>query len=154
MRRWLILGFVLSLTLNLMLLGGYAYKRMVTIPHARAAWGAEALHLGDTQRADLQHLTRWAREELGRAVPVLRSDAAILEKIVAEGRADDAQIEAALRRIGEHRVAMQRDAMQRVIAFRDTLNAEQRKIFARLASEPAFVARLLGLRPATAAGER
>jgi Spy/CpxP family protein refolding chaperone len=147
MNRWIKITLAISLTFNLLLAGGYLYKRFVVYPHMQAEWATETLHLNAVQQAELQQLGAWTRNEIKVAINDLRPDIAIAKSIVSEGKADDAQLAESMRRINERRLKLQMDALKKLFAFRDSLTPEQRQTFTRLSGERGFALRLIGLSP-------
>jgi hypothetical protein len=147
MNRWIKITLAISLTFNLLLVGGYLYKRFVVYPHMQAEWATEALHLNAVQQAKLQQLGAWTRNEIKVAINDLKPDITIAKSIVSEGKVDDAQLAESMRRINERRFKLQMDAMKKLFAFRDSLTPEQRQTFTRLSGERGFALRLIGLSP-------
>ena len=144
-RRWVLIVLAISLTFNLLLVGGYLYKRFVVYPHAQAEWAVEALHLNASQQATLLQLNTWVRDEVKVAINDVKPDIALAKSVLRDGAADDAQMEAAMRHINERRLKLQIDAMKKLFVFRDSLSPEQRQEFARLSVERGFALRLAGL---------
>jgi hypothetical protein len=147
MNRWIKITLAISLTFNLLLVGGYLYKRFVVYPHMQAEWATEALHLNAAQQAELQQLGAWTRNEIKVAINDLKPDIAIAKSIVSDGKADDARLAESMRRINERRLKLQMDAMKKLFTFRDSLTPEQRQTFTRLSGERGFALRLIGLSP-------
>ena len=153
-RRWILLVLAISLTFNLLLVGGYFYKRFVVYPRAQTEWAVQALHLNTVQQAELLQINKWAREQIKVAINDVRPDITIAKSVVSNGTVDDVQMETAMRHINERRLKLQMDALRKLSAFRDTLSPEQRQTFARLSGEQGFALRLLGLMPATSRVEQ
>jgi Heavy-metal resistance len=146
-RRWILVVLAISLTFNLLLAGGYLYKRFVVYPHTQAEWATDALHLNAAQQAELLQLNAWVRDEIKVAINDLKPDIAIAKSVLRDGKADDARLDTSMRRINERRLKLQIEAMKKLFAFRDSLTPEQRETFARLSVERGFALRLIGLAP-------
>lgn len=147
MNRWIKIALAVSLTFNLLLVGGYLYKRFVVFPRAQAEWATGALHLNVAQHEQLLQLNAWVRDQIKLAIQDLRPDIATAKAVLRDGNADDPQLVDAMRRINDRRLKLQTDAIKRLFAFRDSLSPEQRQTFARLSLERGFVLRIIGLSP-------
>lgn len=145
LRRWVAIGLAISLTFNVLLVGGYLYQRYVALPRVQAAWATEALHLDAAQQRALAELQVWARATIRDVLIELKPDLATARGVLREGRADDARFVAAMRRVNDRRLEMQMQAAARIFAFRDTLTPAQRETFGRLSQQPGFALRLLGI---------
>jgi hypothetical protein len=148
LRRWVAIALAISLLFNVLLVGGFLYQRLVVMPRAQAAWSVEALHLNDTQRGDLLKLQGWARDEVKAVFNELAPDIAEVKSGVHDARPGDPRFEEAMRHINDRRLKLQLEASVKLFTFRDSLDPEQRKVFARLSDEhQRFALRILGLLP-------
>jgi hypothetical protein len=147
MRKLLLPALILSLLLNLLLLGGYAYQRLVLQPRAETAWATATLNLDAGQQRKLAELQSWTRDSIKSALLPLQADIELTRAALRAGKAGDPQTAAALQRIGAARVELQVAGLDRMIEFRAALEPAQRKTFDALADQPGFRLRLLGLMP-------
>jgi hypothetical protein len=148
LRRWVAIALVISLLFNVLLVGGFLYQRLVVMPRAQAAWSVEALHLNDKQRGDLLKLQAWARDEVKTVIKELGPEIAVAKSGVRDARPGDPRFEEAMRRINDRRLKLQLEASVKLFTFRDSLDPEQRKVFARLSDkDQRFALRIFGLLP-------
>ncbi|MCI0459257.1 MAG: periplasmic heavy metal sensor [Gemmataceae bacterium] len=137
-----------SVLLNLTAVGGFAYQRHYAALRIDLATVAGDLGLNEDERAKLVALRRAVRADIRTGVSAMTPASRELNRLLAERPADDPEIKAALVRIADERMQMQKQLVVHVTAFRDTLSAQARSRFANLARRPGFVFVLLGLHPA------
>lgn len=145
MRRWIYVALMLSLCLNLLLLGGFMYQRFMVQPRQLEAWAVQQLHLHEDQREELKLMHDWTRDRIRQALREMQPEIAKVRQGLRGRNANDPGVREAMRKLADRRFDLQMEALERVMAFRDTLEPDQRQKFNQLTERPGFVLRLLGL---------
>jgi uncharacterized membrane protein len=142
---WLVWLLGISLLINLSLVGGFIYHRHFMPPPPEPSERAQrVLQLSDTQREALQKLQGDIRNEARESGEVMRARHAELVQLMRSEPLDLQALEVHLRATTEPQVAMQRKVILRLLAFRDTLNPDQKKIFNEKMQRPGFMLHLAG----------
>jgi Spy/CpxP family protein refolding chaperone len=143
--NWLAWLLGLSLLINAGLVAGYVYHRYLMLPPPERWQSAQkTLQLTDAQRDDLHRLQRDLREGARRNMVSMRSHHHELVELLRRDEVDLATLESHLRATTEPQVGMQRDVILRMLAFRNTLNPEQKRIFNEKIERPGFLLHLAG----------
>ena len=142
---WLAWLLGISLLINLSLVGGFIYHRHFMPPPPEASERAQrVLQLSDAQRETLQKLQGEIRNEARESGEVMRARHAELVELMRHEPLDLPALEVHLRATSEPQVAMQRQVILRLLAFRDTLTADQKKVFNEKMQHPGFMLHLAG----------
>jgi uncharacterized membrane protein len=143
--RWLPWLFGLSLLINGGFLGGFVYHRyLMPPPQDRLDQAQRILSLSDEQRAALATIQRALRDEARDNFHLTRERHQELVVLLRQEPMNMQALELHLRATTEPQVAMQRDVILRLLAFRDTLNPAQKALFNEKIEHPGFMLRLAG----------
>ncbi len=143
--RWLPWLFGLSLLVNLGFFGGFLYHRyMMPPPPERLKHAELTLQLSAEQRAMLARIQDDIRNEARENFRMTRERHRELVVLLRKDEMDLPALERHLRATTEPQVAMQRDVILRMLAFRNALNPEQKVIFNEKMERPGFLLRLAG----------
>jgi uncharacterized membrane protein len=144
-RRSLRILLLLSLLLNVAVLAGFLYQRYFALPDTRIEVIAERLGLSETEQqalADMRHAVFAEVRNLRRNTA---EPNAALRRLVTSRSADDSELAAALGRIADERALIQKDAITRLIAFRDSLSPQARQRFGNAILQKGFMLSLFGV---------
>lgn len=139
----LLLGF--SLLVNLGFVAGFIYHRHYMMPPAEHYQKVQQqLQLTLPQKTALLNLQQQIREEMRDNVQSTREHHRELVEELRREPLDLPALEKNLRATTEPQIAMQREVILRLLAFRDTLNPEQKNIFNEKLERPGFLLHLAG----------
>ncbi len=147
MRRWMNVLLIASLSLNLMLIGGFLYQRLVIQPRLQTEWAAKALKLDDRQRSELQQLIAWRKTRLRQALDEMHLETTTIKHALRDARSDDPVLKMAMQRLNGKRQELQMETLEKVFSFRDNLSSDQRQLFNQMSERPGFVLNLIGASP-------
>lgn len=149
---------LLSLLLNVAVLAGFLYQRYFALPDARIEVIADRLGLN---KAEQNALTEMRHAVFAEVQDLRRNSAepnAALRRLVANQAANDPELATALARIADERALIQKDAIARLIAFRDKLSPQARQRFNEAIQQKGFMLSLFGVSswglPQAAEGEK
>jgi uncharacterized membrane protein len=143
--RWLPWLFGVSLLINCGFLGGFVYHRYVmSPPKDRLDRAQHSLALNDAQVAELGKIQDTIRDDARENFRVTRERHKDMVLLLRQEPVNMPALEMHLRATTEPQVAMQRDIILRLLAFRDTLSAEQKAAFNEKIERPGFMLRLAG----------
>jgi len=144
LNRSLVVALMLSLMLNLAVVAGYAYERYAAGKGQRLDEVAAALQLSANERAALVEMRRAVFAGVRDLRQASTQPNAQLRRLLATSGADDPVLAAALARIGDERSRIQRDAIARLIAFRDGLSPQAQQRFRVAIERRGFLLALFG----------
>lgn len=143
--RWLPWLLGLSLLINCGFLGGFVYHRyLMPPPKDRLDRAQAALSLTSEQTAALARIQETIRDEARDNLRLMRDRHQELVGLLRQEPVNIPALELHLRATTEPQVAMQREVILRMLAFRDTLNASQKAVFNEKIERPGFLVRLAG----------
>lgn len=143
-KKPLVVALLLSLALNVAVVAGYFYQRYARSTPTDLDEVAAVLALSDSERAALRDLRRAVYAEAAALRKKSATPNAQLRRLVATRAAGDPELVAALARITEERALIQRQAIARMIAFRDNLSPPARQRFREQIERPGFMLALFG----------
>ena len=149
---------LLSLLLNVAVLVGFLYQRYFALPDTRIEVIAERLGLSETEQMALADMRHAVFAEVRNLRKNSAEPNAALRLLVASRSADDPELASALGRIADERALIQKDAIARLIAFRDKLSPQARQRFNDAIQQKGFMLSLFGVSswglPQSAEGEK
>lgn len=143
--RWLPWLFGVSLLINCGFLGGFVYHRyLMPPPKDRLEQVQHMLSLTPEQTAALGSIQSAIRDEARDNFRLTRERHQELVVLLRQEPVNIPALELHLRATTEPQITMQREVMLRLLAFRDTLNADQKAVFNEKIERPGFLLRLAG----------
>lgn len=149
---WVLL--IASVALNVAGIGGFLYQRQFVAPRAGLEDAARELALAPAESKALLDMRRAVRADIRDVIRTNLAAARDVGRMVSDRPAGDPALKQAVARLAAERARLQEQAIDRIIAFRDTLSPAARARFVDLAGRPGFFVALLGLRRTLPDGEK